>query len=138
VAYDLPRRVREERTCPNCGAPLRLELGFSVFCSAMCVREGNRLREQTDATLEGLRREIARRARAAGKRRSWFGRLRGEVELDENAATVIAMSAAGATVRQIARYTALEASDVQRLLAANDRGSGRDRAAAPAPRAEMQ
>ena len=70
----------------------------------------------------------ARPRAAAG--RSFFGRLRGDIELDEDAATVVAMSAAGATVRQIARYTALEPGDVERLLAG---GSG-----GPAARAEAR
>ena len=83
--------------------------------------------------------------RSGGRRRSLFGRLRGDIELDEDAATVVAMSAAGATLRQIARYTALEPSDVERLLAgdgggpaarAEARARARFRAAAAEPRPE--
>ncbi len=49
-----------------------------------------------------------------------LGRLRGELELDEDAAAVVALSAAGATVRQISRYTALEPEAVQKMLFTED------------------
>ena len=112
------RRVRPTvRSCLYCGSSLSLELGFSSFCSASCVWEGERLRERTEETLEALRAEVEERSKHRKPRRSLFGRLRSQVELDEDAATVVAMSAAGATVRQIARYTALELPDVERFLA---------------------
>jgi hypothetical protein len=110
------------RSCLHCGSPLSLELGFSSFCSASCVWEGEQLRERTEETLEALRAEAEKRSRLRKPRRSLFGRLRGQVELDEAAATVVAMSAAGATVRQIARYTTLEALDVERLLSGDGGG----------------
>jgi hypothetical protein len=110
------------RTCLQCGSPLSLELGFSSFCSASCVWEGERLRQQTEEALAALRTEAQERARVRKPRRSVLGRLRGQVELDEDAATVVAMQAAGATVWQIARYTALEPSDIERLLAGDGGG----------------
>ncbi len=118
------------RTCLNCGTQLSLELGFSAFCSASCVWEGERLRQRTEEGLVALRAEAEQRSAQRGRRRSLFGRLRGDIELDEDAATVVAMSAAGATVRQISRYTTLEASDVERLLKAGNSG--------PAARAEAR
>jgi hypothetical protein len=118
------------RTCLQCGSPLSLELGFSSFCSASCVWEGERLRQRTMETLTALRAEAEERSRARKPRRSLFGRLRGQVELDEDAATVVAMQAAGATVWQIARYTTLEPSDVERLLSGDGGG--------PAARAEAR
>jgi hypothetical protein len=122
------------RTCLNCGSSLGLELGFSSFCSASCVWEGERLRERTEETLTALRVEADERARRRKPRRSLFGRLRGRVELDEDAAMVVAMQAAGANVRQIARYTSLELSDVERLLA----GDGGGPAARSAARARLR
>ena len=116
--------------CLNCGSSLSLELGFSSFCSASCVWEGERLRLRTDEALVALRAEAEERARAHRPRRSLFGRLRGQIELDEDAAKVIAMQAAGATVWQIARFTTLEPSEVERLLAGGDGG--------PAARAEAR
>ena len=124
------------RTCLHCGSPLSLELGFSSFCSASCVWESERLRQRTVETLEALRAEAEERARAHKPRRSLFGRLRAQVELDEDAATVVAMQAAGATTRQIARYTALELSDVERLLK-GDGGGPAARAEARARRRRM-
>jgi len=118
------------RTCLHCGSPLSLELGFSSFCSASCVWESERLRQRTVETLEALRAEAEERARAHKPRRSLFGRLRAQVELDEDAATVVAMQAAGASVWQIARYTALERSEVERLLKGDGGG--------PAARAEAR
>ena len=109
------------RTCLNCGSALSLELGFSSFCSASCVWEGERLRERTEENLVALRAEVEERSRPR-RRRGLFGRLRAEIELDEDAATVVAMNAAGATVRQIARYTSLEQPDVERLLAGDGGG----------------
>ncbi len=88
------------------------------------------MRERTEETLEALRLEVEERSKQRKPRRSLFGRLRGQVELDEDAATVVAMSAAGATVRQIARYTTLEASDVERHLSVAGGG--------PAARAEAR
>ncbi len=88
------------------------------------------MRERTEETLAALRAEVEERSRRRKPRRSFFGRLRSQVELDEDAATVVAMSAAGANVRQIARYTALEPADVERLLS----GSG----GGPAARAEAR
>ena len=90
--------------------------------------EGERLRKRTEEALAALRAEAEERA--GRRRRGLFGRLRAQIELDEDAATVMAMNAAGATVRQIARYTALEPSDVDRLLR-GDRGG-------PAARAEAR
>ena len=118
------------RACLNCGTSLSLELGFSSFCSASCVWEGERLRQGTEEALAALRADAEEQAQRRKPRRSLFGRLRGEIELDEDAATVVAMNAAGATVRQIARYTALEQSDVERLLAGDGGG--------PAARAEAR
>ncbi|MGZ8693932.1 MAG: hypothetical protein ACXWYS_00660 [Gaiellaceae bacterium] len=92
--------------------------------------EGERLRKRTEEGLAALRAEVEERSATRGRRRSLFGRLRADIELDEDAATVVAMSAAGATLRQIARYTALEPSDVARLL----RGDG----GGPAARAERR
>jgi hypothetical protein len=116
--------------CLHCGTQLSLELGFSAFCSASCVWEGERLRKRTEEGLAALRAEVEQRAATRGRRRSFFGRLRGDIELDEDAATVVAMSAAGATVLQIARYTALEPGDVERLLGGDHGG--------PAARAEAR
>jgi hypothetical protein len=118
------------RACLHCGSLLSLELGFSSFCSASCVWEGDRLRRRTEEALAALRAEAEERARSHKPRRSLFGRLRGQMELDEDAATVVAMQASGATVRQIARYTSLELPDVERLLAGDGGG--------PAARAEAR
>jgi hypothetical protein len=94
------------------------------------VWEGERLRQRTEEGLVALREEAEERARSNKPRRSLFGRLRGQIELDEDAATVVAMQAAGATVRQIARYTSLEPSDVERMLVGDGGG--------PAARAEAR
>jgi len=96
------------------------------------VWEGERLRQRTEEALAALRAEAEERARHT-RRRGLFGRLRGQIELDEDAATVVAMNAAGATLRQIARYTALEPSDVTRLIN-GDRGGPAARAEARARR----
>jgi hypothetical protein len=67
--------------------------------------------------MEVLREQVELEQGETRRRRfGLLGRLRGELELDEDAAAVVALSAAGATVRQISRYTALEPEDVQKLL----------------------
>jgi hypothetical protein len=71
--------------------------------------------------MESLREQVEAEQRETKKRRfALLGRLRGELELDEDAAAVAALSAAGATVRQIARYTALDPEAVQKLLVTED------------------
>ena len=86
-----------------------VELGFSPFCSSSCVREHDRLRREASRTVEVLREHVETRPR----------RLR-VLELDEDAAAVVALSEAGATVWQIARYTALDPDAVERLVVSED------------------
>ena len=133
----MPRR-EQERRCLNCGTPLGLELGFSSFCSASCVWEGERLRTEATKTIEALRAEVEQQ-RESSRGRSLFGRLRGRLELDEDAAAVVALRAAGATVRQISRYTALAPDEIEKLLVSADeareaRRQARDRVRARAER----
>lgn len=71
--------------------------------------------------MEALREQVELEHRETRRRRfGVLGRLRGEVEIDEDAAAVVALSAAGATVRQISRYTALEPGAVQKMLVTED------------------
>jgi hypothetical protein len=71
--------------------------------------------------MEALREQVELEQRETRRRRfGLLGRLRGEVELDEDAAAVVALSAAGATVRQISRYTALEPDAVEKMLVTED------------------
>jgi hypothetical protein len=71
--------------------------------------------------MEALREQVVDEQGDTRRRRfGLLGRLRGELELDEDAASVVALSAAGATVRQISRYTALEPEAVQKLLVTED------------------
>ena len=71
--------------------------------------------------MEALREQVEVEHRETWRRRfGLLGRLRGELELDEDAAAVVALSAAGATVQQISRYTALEPDAVQRMLATEE------------------
>lgn len=71
--------------------------------------------------MEALREQAELEQRETRRRRfGLLGRLRGELELDEDAAAVVALSEAGATVRQISRYTALEPEAVQKMLVTED------------------
>jgi len=79
--------------------------------------------------MEALREQV----RTARRRRSLRLLSRLRAELDEDAAAVVALSEAGATVRQIARYRALDPKAVQKLLFGEDearaaRRDARDRA----------
>jgi hypothetical protein len=114
-------RREQERRCLNCGSPLGLEQGFSSYCSASCVWEHDRLSKEAARTMESLREQVELEHHESKRRRfGVLGRLRGGVELDEDAAAVVALSEAGATVRQISRYTALEPEAVQKLLVTED------------------
>jgi hypothetical protein len=112
--------MEQERRCLNCGSQLGLELGFSSFCSASCVWEHDRLSREASRTLEELRGEVEQQREPRRRRFGLLTRLRGELELDEDAAAVVALDAAGATVPQISRYTALEPDEVQKLLVSDD------------------
>ena len=69
--------------------------------------------------MEALREQAEVEHRETRPRRlRLLGRLRGE--LDEDAAAVVALSAAGATVRQISRYTAFEPEAVEKMLVTED------------------
>lgn len=90
-----------------------LKLGFPGFCSSSCVEEHDRLSREASRTVEALREQQETRPRLR-----LLSRLRGE--LDEDAAAVVALSEAGATVRQIARYTALDPEAVEKLLVSEE------------------
>ncbi len=80
--------------------------------------------------MEAFREHVEAEHREASRRRfGVLGRLRGEVELDEDAAAVVALSAAGATARQISRYTALEHEAVEKMLVTDDEARAARRAA---------
>ena len=66
--------------------------------------------------MEALRQQVEGQQQQTRLR--LLSRLRGE--LDEDAAAVVALSEAGATARQIARYTAFDPDAVERLIVSED------------------
>ena len=79
-------------------------LAFAI-CSASCVWEHDRLSREASRTLEDLRAEAEQQLEPRRRRFGLLTRLRGELELDEDAAAVVALSAAGATVPQVPRHS---------------------------------
>jgi hypothetical protein len=107
------RAITPKRRCLHCGTPFEPAGSAQAFCSATCCWASEDLRRATEQALPDV---VASNKRVRNGRRSWFARLGAMRTGIDEAAVVRAMWIAGASVRQIERYTVLDRRKVERLL----------------------